>query len=180
MRKTKPRKLKTKTIDYQALCNRAAEILDAPPALDWIKRPEIQGDMVAEFALPLDACQPQNVTRHAHWTTVEMFKNRAWAHMKRQSEAWDKPLSGRPMVMCVRFSSEPPDAYADWAKIPVDQLCCKRGRAVKRRLGIITDDSPVYIDQYQHWEPAPKGDGFCYIAIFSGAQDSFGSQSEHE
>jgi len=58
-----------------------------------------------------------------------------------------------------------PDRWSDWAKIPVDLLCCPRGRR-KRGLALIFDDAPRYADVDQRWERAKPGAGCVVIEVF--------------
>jgi hypothetical protein len=90
--------------------------------------------------------------------------------MRAQCIPWEKPLPGRPQVLCVRFSPAQSDPYADWAKSAVDVLCRPRGSSTARRLGIIVDDRPSAADVVQWCEPKPRGApaGFVVIDVWTG------------
>ena len=139
---------------------RADEQLSRPPLQPHIERAKPVGQCRHRFALPLPICQPQNRTRHAQPWALGKMKAECLALMRAQMVSRPtSPLPGRPMVLCVRFSSVEPDAFADWAKVPVDCL---------KKLGIIVDDKPKAIDLQQSWEPAPPKAGFCLVEIWSG------------
>lgn len=162
-------------IDPVARCCQARHALTLPPSEGrFIERPEFTGVHRYEFALPLDMCPTTNSTRGAARRTHGRRKARLWATMQKQYwlQNWNREtLAGRPQVLCVRFSSVAPDKYADWAKSAVDMLCCPTKRATKR-LGIIRDDRPQDIDLHQWWEPAKRGEEFCYVQVRTGVQCS--------
>jgi len=146
---------------------RATAILSLPPAKPWIERPAPLGRLEAVFALPLAYCKPQNRTNHrAPWAYQRDRMNVA-VLMGYQQRPWREPLAGRPMIRCVRFSSVAPDAYSDSFKMAIDVLCVRTERA-PMRLGIVRDDKPKDAIVKQWWEPAKKGEGFCYIEVWSG------------
>ncbi len=153
-----------------AAIRRARVTLSSPPELPHIERPEPKGDLVAEFALPIELCPTTNRTRQQHWWCAEKTKKALWSLMWIQAGARIRrePLPGRPQVLCVRFSSTEPDRFSDWAKLPVDMLCAPRGRAKKRRLGMLVDDSPRHVDLHQWWEPASPGMDAVYIQVRTG------------
>lgn len=140
-------------------------ILSGPPALARIERPEPRGNRVARFVLPLELCQPQNRKRaEPVWVGLKRRRSIAaamWSH----SRPWAKPLSGRPQVLCVRFSSNEPDKYSDWAKEAIDVLMAPTKRKPTGRLNIIVDDSPKHIELHQWWEFAKPKEGFVYIEV---------------
>jgi hypothetical protein len=139
---------------------RADEAFNRPPLRDHIERPKPAGQCRNRFALPLPVCQPQNRTRHAQPWKLGKMKSECLALMRTQlSTRPTSPLPGRPQVLCVRFSSVEPDAFADWAKVPVDCL---------KKLGLIVDDKPSAIELKQWWEPSPPKAGFCVIEVWSG------------
>ena len=153
--------------DRFALLERAESYLMAPPALARIVRPEAHGNRVARFVLPLELCKPQNRKRMDQPWAAKKYLDAVAQAMAVQVRPWRSPLQGRPHVHCVRFSSVEPDPYSDWAKVAVDVLCapCKRNT---NRLNIIADDAPRHAEVVQWWEPAPRGDGFVYIEVWTG------------
>jgi hypothetical protein len=90
----------------------------------------------------------------------------------------DGPVSVRPQVICVRFSSNETDPFADWAKAAVDMLRMWRQKRNKigkrvivtkvRGLGFIQEDSGKHVDLNQHWEPSKREKGFVYIEVWTG------------
>jgi hypothetical protein len=145
----------------------AESLLARPPAEPWITRPEPHGEIVARFVLPLELCQPQNRTRHGQSWQLGKLKRDVYLCLLAQNGPQRAPLPGRPQVLCLRLSSGPCDAYADWAKHAIDALCVPKGRRT-HGLGYLRDDGPRDIDLQQWWEPAKRGEGFCYIEIRTG------------
>lgn len=153
---------------------RAQAQLSRPPLRSWIERPTPKGRRVATFALHLDLCKPQN-RKHSmqRWQLEKMKKDVYLAMLVQLSGgAPSSPLPGRPQVFCVRFSSTPPDNYADGFKMAVDCLTPRKGPDAKGRIklgfGLIADDNPRVSDVKQWWEPAPRGGGFGYLAVWTG------------
>lgn len=155
---------------------RAEWILSAPPAFPHIVRAAAAGRRLHRFVLPLELCKPQNRKRFApSWelgeTREAILQLLAIQLRHRLPEA---PLSGRPIVQCVRFSSREPDAFADSFKMAIDCLCPPRTRQHKgfpRRIpgvGLIVDDSPGVCDVRQRWEFVPADKGFGLIDVYSG------------
>lgn len=158
--------------DRAALLELADQALAAPPRKPWTRRPVPAGSRVARFVLPLDLCQATNRTGRlagAQPWARKRDKERVYLAMRAQCLPWEKPLSGRPQVLCVRFSRAQSDAYADWGKAAVDVLTA-RGDRNQRRLGIIVDDRPSAADVVQWCEPKPRGApaGFVVIDVWTG------------
>lgn len=153
--------------------------LSIPPELKRIKRPARTGELAYCFVLPLSTCPTSNVTGTAamagHGWRMGKLKSTVWGYMRAQFVAQRQklalPLSGRPQIMAVRFSSTEPDACSNWAKIPIDMLTVaksRNGKPQQHRLGIVQDDAPKFADVSQHWEPAKSGEGFVCIEVRTG------------
>lgn len=147
---------------------RAREILNAPPVLPHIERPEPIGELVAEFVLPLSMCQPFNRIGRAGTAAagyaLGKLKKSTYLYMWQQAGGRRlEPLPGRPHVLCCRFSSVEPDADSGWSKNPVDRL-----KVGKHGLGIIVDDKPRLAKVSTWWEPAPQREGFVLVGVFTG------------
>lgn len=141
-----------------ALAYADAQLELDPPA--WIERPLPKGERLYRFALPLSCCPTGNMMRHAPGWKLGKWKGQAMALMRAQLVTRAKcPLLGRPQVLAIRFSSVEADAYADWAKIPVDVLV---------KLGVVHDDSQRSIELHQWTERAPRGSGFVVVEVWSG------------
>jgi hypothetical protein len=139
---------------------RSLQQLAEPPLRDHIERPKPVGQCRYRFALPLELCPSTNMTRHGQAWKLAKMKKQCLGLM--QAQLRPRPtsaLTGRPQVLCIRFSSVEPDAYADWAKIPVDCL---------KKLGVIAEDNPRAINLSQYWEPAPPKSGFCIVEVWTG------------
>ena len=170
MASKKKRAKKVDERDWRELCDIAAAKLDSAPALEYNPRATPTGDLVADFAMPLKSCPTTNQTRYLQGYVAAGMKTKLWRILSSQCREFKKPLSGRPQVLCVRFSPTEVDPCSDWAKWPVDMLTCLGGRATKHRLGLLKDDKQSNIDLRQRWEPvAKKEQGFCYIAVFTGS-----------
>lgn len=141
----------------------ATRILNEPPLRRHTERVAADGEIVARFALPLRICPTTNGTRHGQPRVLAKMKSDCLLLMRLQlpSTRAPWPLSGRPQVRCVRFSSVEADAYSDWAKIPVDCLV---------KLGILVDDRPSCIALHQWCEPAPRGNGCALIEVWTGKE----------
>lgn len=158
----------------------ADAILREPPTRGHIERPTLRGEVVARFALPLALLQPQNRTRHGAGWALGKLKRDVFSAMAAQHRPRREPLPGRPQVLCVRFSSVEPDAYADWAKHAVDVLCAPlpaltregkpRRHGTRHRLGLIRDDKPSSAEVRCWWEPLARtmGRGFGVIEVRTG------------
>lgn len=139
---------------------RADAAFELAPLAPHIERPKLVGQCLHRFAFPLSVCPSTNMTRHGQAWKLSKMKASCAALMSAQLKSRPAlPLGGRPQVMAVRFSSVEPDAYADWAKIPVDCL---------KKLGIIAEDNPRAIKLSQHWEPAAPKVGFVLLECWSG------------
>jgi len=157
----------TRPFDAAAALRLADEAMAREPALARLARPVVSGERVARFVLPLDACKPQNRTNHRSPWAYQADRKRVAMLMGVQCPRRREPLRGRPTVVCTRFSSVEPDAFADWAKMAVDVLTMPTGRAMNR-LGLIEDDRPAKAEVIQRWEPAKRGEGFCLIEVWTG------------
>lgn len=156
--------------DWRARIAEAQETLARPKAREWISRPDrSKGAVLFCFALPLELCRSFNVAGRAGAASA------TWAIGKLKSDTFSlmygqlvarhgrpptAPLTGRPVVHCVRFSSTPTDRESGWCKNPVDRL-----RVGSNGLGIIRDDSEEAIDLRAWWEPAKPSSGFVYLEV---------------
>ena len=146
---------------------RASVTLSLPPTRPHIQRTRGEGELVARFALPLELCPTTNRTRHRQAWMLGKLKKDCFTQMWAQNGGRVRvyPLPGRPMVRAIRFSATEPDAYSDWAKIPIDRLCVRN-----KGLGFLRDDRPKDLNLFQWWEPAPRGEGFAYIEVWTGSE----------
>jgi hypothetical protein len=154
--------------DFFRLQTEALNRLSVPPVPSDVERPEVHGDLVASFALPLELCEPQNRKRHATIWKSDSKRKKLRELMFLQCNPTRSPLTGRPQVLCVRFSSHEPDPMSDWAKMAVDVLQVATKSAPVGRLGLIRDDTRRAIDQHQWWERAKPGQGFVYMEVRTG------------
>jgi hypothetical protein len=156
-----------KPFDWRAALKEADRILSEPKAKPWINRPERDCLALFRFVLPLELCKPFNRvgragSASAGWALGKM-KEDAANLMLAQLE-WKKPnrpLLGRPRVLCCRFSSAPVDRDSGWTKNPVDRLRAN----VTNGLGIIRDDSEEAIDLQAWWEPTAPKCGFVLVEV---------------
>lgn len=155
----------------------ADEILARLPARAHIKRFPTAGELRYRFALPLHLCKPQNRKAFADGWQFAKDRKALLQMLALQLRGLPKaPLSGRPIVQCIRFSSKAPDAQADSFKQAIDCLCPRRSRKVRGvarmipGLGVIRNDDPDSADVRQRWEYSPSKRGFCVIEIYTGAE----------
>ena len=157
-------------------------------------RTPARGELVAQFFLPLDLAKPRNRTRGTRFAWMaKKERDDVYNEMSRQYvfenavklEEFEPPVSGRPLVRCIRYSTTEPDSTAGWAKVPVDclqpggtRLVTKtkkvKGEKVKYKvlteyegLDIISSDSPKHTDVVEWWEPAKRGKGFAVIEVWA-------------
>lgn len=119
----------------------------------------------AVIFLPLKMCKRQNSKFGTQGWQAAKDRRETLGYMRMQAKPWKEPLSGRPLVRCVRYSSNEPDKYSDWAKVAVDCLC-KPNRRSPHRIGIIVDDAPKFAEIDQQWREAKPGKGFCVIEVW--------------
>lgn len=129
---------------------------------------EGQGSCVTIFFLPLTLCKRQNAKFGSKGWQASKDRKETLGYLRMQGRPWAKPLTGRPYVRCIRFSTTEPDKYCDWAKVAVDCLCAPSKRS-PYRLGIIVDDAPKFAEIDQRWFKAKQGEGFCVIEVWEGA-----------
>lgn len=151
--------------DWRSCIHRADVALALPSPVEHIERPIYRGQSIARFAFPLELCPTTNRTRHSRPGQHTKVKRCLLAMMQKQSRSIRGDLlSGRPQVLAVRFSSVEPDAYSDWAKMPIDLLCVPSGRR-KMGMGYLREDRPKDAEVRQWWEPAKQGEGFVYMEV---------------
>jgi hypothetical protein len=118
------------------------------------------------FFLPLALCQRQDAKLKVYGYLAAKMKREVTGCLRMQCRPRTECLSGRPTVRCIRFSSVEPDAFADWAKLPVDCLCAPNKKS-PNRLNIIKDDAPKYAEILQIWRKTKPGKGFCVLEVYS-------------
>jgi hypothetical protein len=147
---------------YLECLSRARATFAAPPKWEWTRRVEPRGDLVAQFALPLELCPTSNQRMRGgikQRFAEAALKKTALKMMKLQLGQGVAMLRGRPLVRAVRFSCQETDATSDWSKIPTDRLI---------DLGLIYDDAPRYCEHVQWSEYAKRGEGFVYLDVWTG------------
>ena len=150
-------------------------------------------ELVVAFLLPLELCKPRNRLRKEQaWQAASDRKKvldeltmQWWVHCNTMGLE-SLPISGRPIVNCIRYSIREPDSTAGWGKLVVD--CLQTGgerritrtissRGLKRRvivvkryhgLGLIRSDRPSDCEVSEWWEPAPQGKGGCVFEVWKG------------
>ena len=164
----RPKKPPPAPLDWRRALVQADAILAAPPAFSHIERVAGVGELVRRFAVPIELCPTTNETRHQKGWQLAKTKTNLFAVMLQQTRMIrSKPLLGRPMLRCIRFSSKEPDKYSDWMKMAVDRLLVGESLDDKR-LGYLSEDCPARVDVHAWWEQAPRGEGFCVIEIWTG------------
>ena len=173
--------------DALSALNFALERLNEPSArADIVRRDRDTGPRVARWVLPLELCPGGNAYAEMESWQRKQIKDAAYRLMFMQSGGHKATtaLRGRPVVLCVRFSSKAPDERSDWSKIPVDRLLVgkpkrpngmpdalwqrMRPQLLPTGLCWLRDDSPSAIDLRCWWEPAPPGKGCVFVELCEG------------
>lgn len=135
----------------------------------------IHRELLYTFTLPL-ACAPTG--NNIHPGIRAGLKKQAYdimlEQLLEQGGEVGQVLPAGCLVRCTRYSSKQPDSV-DGNKIPIDRLLPSRvvGRGRKiQGLGLIVDDSPVYIHRVDRWRYAPPRDGRFELELFSLPQGS--------
>ncbi len=184
-RATKP--FQPRSFDERKARARALWLLCKPPDRAEIVRPVPVGTLVHSWVLPLDLCPGLNLLAEMPKWMRGSIKKRALKLMLEQCllRRAAKPLPGRPFVRVLRCSSTAADKDAGFSKIPVDRLCVgkpKRPKGMAKpawerlrkllpptELGYLVDDRPSAVDLHTWWEPAPPGEGFVWVELWTGA-----------
>lgn len=144
----------------------ATTIQGASPARTHIERAVRKGDLVQLFVVPLELSPTLNSFAEMETWRRKKLKEQATLLMRSQIGAQrSAPLTGRPLVCAIRFSSRECDRDSGWCKVPIDRLTPKNGG-----LGFIEDDKPSKLDLRAWWEPVPAGKGFCLIEVWTGGK----------
>ena len=177
--KSKPRKSSWPGVSEASRI--ASEILGAPPCLARIVRPVASGPLLWECVLPAEWCLNTNeLMRMDRWQRDRLYM-RVFELMRTQHglRKRERPLSGRPVVHCVRLTSKEPDAESSWTKHLMDALVRDQlvkskalGRVICKRqgLGFLEDDRPDCVDLHKRWERAPRGVGIVVVRVYAGAE----------
>ena len=172
----------------------ADDVLAAPPARPYIERHDGRGRRVLRFALPLAMVRTEDCGRRgARAWQLTQARSAVLATMAGQMcdqlrgpggriamqlrycpngrgvlPVWPAPLTGRPQVRAVRFSSVAPDHSSGWQKMALDCLLQPRMHAGRRTaaLGVLADDRPALLEVREWWEPAPRGQGGCLVEVW--------------
>jgi hypothetical protein len=182
-------KSQQKSFDASVAMGFALAALDAPPP-SKVTRVEAVGELVGRWVLPLEDAPAANrlieLGRIGQWALAAL-KSRVRKRMLDQSggRRAPVPLSGRPHVRFVIFSSGREDYDRSRTKIPVDRLQPgrrKRPKAMPEHLWArlkdqlppvdlnwIRDDTRDAIDLATWQEPAPPGKGCVLVELYRGA-----------
>lgn len=166
--------------------------LSSPPRWPWVERHAGKGERVLRFALPLALVPTEDCGRRnaAPWkyarartsvlatmagqlvaqATARGLRIGCCADGRAIRPTWWRPLTGRPMVRAIRFSSVAPDAGSGWQKVAIDCLLLPRVHAGKRTaaLGVLIDDRPSLLEVREWCEYAPRGAGGALVEVWSG------------
>lgn len=117
------------------------------------------GELCARFVLPLELCPRYNDLLRRHFGAKSTLGRKVITSLQSQG-ASPVPLSGRPLVRFVRFSTRAPDRDSSWTKVPLDALV---------KTGMIADDNDNAINLRAWWEPATLKTQCVYLDIWTGA-----------
>jgi hypothetical protein len=164
----------------------ARATLSAPPAHERVQRREPEGRFVAGWVLPLDMVPGVNSLNGRTGWQKGAARTRCIKEMLRQVGGVrpTAPLSERPFVRVIRFSSVEPDGDNAFSKLPLDALLVDKPKRPKgmdekvwallkpklkpKKLCYLVDDSPKHIDLFVGWEPAPPGRGCVLVEVWTG------------
>lgn len=183
----KPKK-PAKAFDLEAARATVEAILSAPPAHERVQRRAPEGQLVARWILPLELAPGVNSLNGRTGWQKGAARARCIKEMLRQvgNVRPAAPLSGRPHVRVVRFSSVEPDGDNAFSKLPLDALLVDRPKRPKgmneqmwalvkptlkpKKLCYLVDDSPKHIDLFVGWEPAQPGKGCVLVEVWTGRE----------
>jgi hypothetical protein len=183
-----PKRVKrpARAFDIEAARATVEAILAAPPANERVQRRAPDGQLVARWLLPLDMAPGVNSLNGRSGWQKGAARARCIKEMLRQvgGKRPAAPLSGRPHVRVIRFSSVEPDGDNAFSKLPLDALLIDRPKRPKgmhevmwalvkpklkpKKLCYLVDDSPKHIDLFVGWEPAPPGRGCVLVEVWTG------------
>lgn len=169
----------------------ADQVLAGPCAYHLPRVPG-RGVLLQRFVLPLDLCKTTNAL-------LSMMQNRPKPGKRAftgamQSKALEQkvyrmmwtqhpnvrnaPLTGRPMLRIIRFSSVESDEGADGMKLARDLLRIPRAPAWSDRhrkicggrkgFGFLVDDAPRFVETVRWGEKVKPGQGFGLLEIWTG------------
>jgi hypothetical protein len=172
-------------VSYYLDCVKFAQKrLSEPPRSEFSRRVERRGTLVAPFILDLKLSQPQNQHRRARAWKRHADRKRILDEMAKQWVLWGMfhmavvgefthpalPISGRPQVNAVRFTTRMTDQYANFAKEAIDCLGPSRDLKWGHGLGIIAGDASHQIEENQWCELVRRSEpAFVYLEVRSGA-----------
>jgi len=153
--------------DWHVALQQADRILSAPPVKVYTERPAVLlPRRVFRAAIPSGLCLAVNEVaglRRAPKGSYVLagILDKLWAQMYEQALPWTRyrahwPLNlspPRPQVLAVKFSARAPDVGANFGKMAIDMLQCRKnnGKASdEHRMGLIIDDRPECVQQL-HW-----------------------------
>jgi len=156
-----------KPFDWHVALQQADRILSAPPVKAHTERPrELLQTRVFRAAIPSGLCLAVNEVAGLRRAPKGKFVlagilDKLWSELDKQALPWTRyryawPLRlepPRPQVLAVKFSSRAPDVGANFGKMAIDMLQCRKGNGKKsdeHRMGIIVDDRPECVQQL-HW-----------------------------
>jgi hypothetical protein len=189
----KKRRKSPAEFDIPSALELADQVL-AGPCAGFLPRVEGRGTLVQRFVLPLDLCKTTNALLSMMQSRPRKDGQKAFSPARQAKALEEKvfrmmwvqcpqiratPLSGRPQVRMVRFSSVEPDDGADGlklardllrpAKSPVFDPRTRKLKGGRKGFGFIVDDAPRFIETSRWWEKVPPGKGLGLLEIWSGA-----------
>lgn len=122
--------------------------------------------------LPLELCPTMNELLRLHFGAKSSIQkktlNAIWT--QNRCKLWARPLSGRPLVRCIRFTPRATDEDASFTKVPLDVLTTGVRGGGPHHLGVIQDDNREAIETRTWWEPSPTNMQFVYLDISGGRE----------
>lgn len=116
---------------------------------------------VAVFQLELEHAPLLNTFMRWHWRKRLRMSRDLTILLLSKIGRRKEPLTGRPKLWAIRYSSSKPDQDSAGTKLWLDVLV---------KLGWLKDDSPDHVEVVNQWEKAKRGEGRVVVHVFSDEQ----------
>ncbi len=135
-----------------------------------VERYELRGPVHLRAVLPIELCPTMNELLRLHFGAKTSIQAKALKAIFTQNRCkqWAKPITGRPLVRCIRFTTRPTDGDASWTKVPLDVLTTGIRGGGPHHLGVIEDDNREAIEDRAWWEPSVPNMQFVYLDVSGG------------
>lgn len=135
-----------------------------------VERHELRGPVHLRAVLPIEFCPRMNELLRLHFGAASSLKEKTIKAIFQQNrcQQWAKPITGRPLVRFVRFTTKAPDDDSSWTKSPLDVLTTGIRGGGPHHLGVVEDDNREAIELRAWWEPSVPNMQFVYLDVSGG------------